>query len=307
MNMTERRIAFCVGNWSAETALYSWSFLRHCILRVRGSHPCRLDPLQQQQAADRGCSAQRVPAEVGGNEGALKLDPRDKLFIVHVGDKAERRRTSGAGRGVLSWDAGGPLIQPLQVSQLSNRDHQTPLNPTPPHPTPPHPTPPPPHPTPTPTPPHPTPPHPTPPHVAVRVQEALAAYEHTTVELQGGHVPSVILEWATDNDITLVVAGALLTDLGEQALSTAWGKMTRACNAGSRKAKGGKMIVKKAVPGEWGIGSTADAMLQITKLPLLVVQPDAVRSLGRANLRTSYVSEEQVSGLRMAFASIQLC
>jgi hypothetical protein len=54
------------------------------------------------------------------------------------------------------------------------------------------------------------------------------------------------------------------------------------------------MIVKKAVPGEWGIGSTADAMLQITKLPLLVVQPDAVRNLGRANLRTSYASEDQV-------------
>ena len=52
--------------------------------------------------------------------------------------------------------------------------------------------------------------------------------------------------------------------------------------------------MKKAVPGEWGIGSTADAMLQITKLPLLVVQPDAVRSLGRANLRTSYALDEQV-------------
>ena len=64
---------------------------------------------------------------------------------------------------------------------------------------------------------------------------------------------------------------------------------------GSRKAKGGKMIVKKAVPGEWGIGSTADAMLQITKLPLLVIQPDAVRSLGRANLRTQYVSDDQVT------------
>ena len=63
---------------------------------------------------------------------------------------------------------------------------------------------------------------------------------------------------------------------------------------GSRKAKGGKMIVKKAVPGEWGIGSTADAMLQITKLPLLVVQPDAVRSLGRANLRTQHIPDDQV-------------
>ena len=63
---------------------------------------------------------------------------------------------------------------------------------------------------------------------------------------------------------------------------------------GSRKAKGGKMIVKKAVPGEWGIGSTADAMLQITKLPLLVVQPDAVRSLGRANLRTQSTPDDQV-------------
>ncbi len=54
------------------------------------------------------------------------------------------------------------------------------------------------------------------------------------------------------------------------------------------------MIVKKAVPGEWGIGSTADAMLQITKLPLLVVQPDAVRSLGRANLRSQHAPDEQV-------------
>ena len=63
---------------------------------------------------------------------------------------------------------------------------------------------------------------------------------------------------------------------------------------GSRKVKGGKMIVKKAVPGEWGIGSTADAMLQITKLPLLVVQLDAVRSLGRANLRTQSVPDEVV-------------
>ena len=59
------------------------------------------------------------------------------------------------------------------------------------------------------------------------------------------------------------------------------------------------MIVKKAVPGEWGIGSTADAMLQITRLPLLVVQPDAVRNLGRANLRTSYSSEDQVRDPRV--------
>ena len=120
----------------------------------------------------------------------MKLDPRDKLFIVHVGDKAERRRTSGAGRGGSSWDAGGPLIQPLQVSQLLQGGHPTPC----------------------PALPHPTPLHATPSNLRVTayVQEALAAYEHTTVELHGGHVPSVILEWATENDITLVVAGALL-------------------------------------------------------------------------------------------------
>ena len=122
---------------------------------------------------------------MGGNDGALKLDPRDKLYIVHVGDKAERRRTSGTGRGALSWDAGGPLIQPLQVGR---------------HPS-------------DPTPPHPTRPKPTPPRARIDayVQEAMAAYEHTTVELHGGHVPSVILEWATENDMTLVVAGAPLS------------------------------------------------------------------------------------------------
>ena len=134
---------------------------------------------------------------MGGNEGSLKLDPRDKLFIVHVGDKAERRRTSGAGRSVLSWDAGGPLIQPLQVSQLSYESAVIRRSSTPPPPPPPPPAPPPP------------PPLPFKLHVTPHMQEALAAYEHTTVELQGGHVPSVILEWATENDITLVVAGAL--------------------------------------------------------------------------------------------------
>ena len=75
---------------------------------------------------------------------------------------------------------------------------------------------------------------------------------------------------------------------------------------GSKKAKGGKMIVKKAVPGEWGIGSTADAMLQITKLPLLVVQPDAVRSLGRANLRSQHAPDEQVRCCHVSCTSCTL-
>ena len=62
------------------------------------------------------------------------------------------------------------------------------------------------------------------------------------------------------------------------------------------------MIVKKAVPGEWGIGSPSDAMLQHTRLPLLVVQADAVRTIGRVQPRsergggpvTSPAAEDQV-------------
>ena len=55
------------------------------------------------------------------------------------------------------------------------------------------------------------------------------------------------------------------------------------------------MIVKKAVPGEWGIGSLSDAMLQHTKLPLLVVQADAVRTLGRIHLRSDHDGGASIS------------
>ena len=55
------------------------------------------------------------------------------------------------------------------------------------------------------------------------------------------------------------------------------------------------MIVKKAVPGEWGIGSLSDAMLQHTKLPLLVVQADAVRTLGRIHLRPDHDGGASIS------------
>ena len=37
--MTERRIALCVGQWSSESVLYAWTYLRHCILRARSVHP----------------------------------------------------------------------------------------------------------------------------------------------------------------------------------------------------------------------------------------------------------------------------
>ena len=87
-HMTERRIALAVGLWSSESVLYAWTYLRHCILR-------------------------RVPTE---DSNELRLDPRDKLFIVHVGDKAERRKSQSAGRSGVSWDSGGPLIPPLQAS-----------------------------------------------------------------------------------------------------------------------------------------------------------------------------------------------
>ena len=50
------------------------------------------------------------------------------------------------------------------------------------------------------------------------------------------------------------------------------------------------MIVKKAVPGEWGIGSLSDSMLQHTKLPLLVIPADAVRCMGRVQLRSEHNS-----------------
>ena len=230
-----------------------------------------------EESANIGRAVQRVRSE---DTNELRLDPRDKLFIVHVGDKAERRKSQSTGRSGLSWESGGPLIQPLQAIE-----RPSPARPAPPH----H---------------HPHPfqivsctwPAPVL-HVLTCLQEALSSYNHTTVELQGGHVPSAVLEWATDNDITLVVAGAQYTYVTADALVespvAAFICICTAFLTGSRKAKGGKMIVKKAVPGEWGIGSTADAMLQITKLPLLVVQPDAVRSLGRANLRTQSVPDDQ--------------
>ena len=38
LSMIERRIALCVGQWSSESVLYAWTYLRHCILRARTVH-----------------------------------------------------------------------------------------------------------------------------------------------------------------------------------------------------------------------------------------------------------------------------
>ena len=75
--------------------------------------------------ADVSVALQRVHAE---DSNELKLDPRDRLFIVHVGDKAERRKSQSAGRSGMSWDSGGPLIQPLQAipPPASNPCHPAP-------------------------------------------------------------------------------------------------------------------------------------------------------------------------------------
>lgn len=40
------------------------------------------------------------------------------------------------------------------------------------------------------------------------MQASLSLYEHTIVELHGNNLTSTILEWATENNITLIVMGA---------------------------------------------------------------------------------------------------
>jgi len=78
-------------------------------------HVLLLPAFLAKTSANIGLALQRVRS---GDTNELTLDPRDKLFIVHVGDKAERRKSQSTGRTGLSWESGGPLVQPLQASQV---------------------------------------------------------------------------------------------------------------------------------------------------------------------------------------------
>lgn len=78
-----RNIALFTSSWGSNGTVYAWTWLKQYLLR-------------------------RVPAP-----GGMALDPRDRLFIVHVG------KTQQAG-----WKVGGPLIADLDTA-LASYPHET--------------------------------------------------------------------------------------------------------------------------------------------------------------------------------------
>ncbi|KAK9814950.1 hypothetical protein WJX73_002927 [Symbiochloris irregularis] len=74
---SERRIAFCVGQWSADATLYSWTYTKQYFLK-----------------------------KVKDSSGSEALAPSEKLFVVHVVRAGNKER----------WDAGGPLLPNLSMA-----------------------------------------------------------------------------------------------------------------------------------------------------------------------------------------------
>lgn len=93
------------------------------------------------------------------------------------------------------------------------------------------------------------------------LEESLQSYPHKIVELTGSAVMGTFLEWAEVNNIDFLVLG-----FHEKPL------------------KGG---VSKMVPGEWGLASTSSRALQHTRVPLLVVRPDAALKLSRLRIQAN--------------------
>lgn len=96
------------------------------------------------------------------------------------------------------------------------------------------------------------------------LQDSLEKYPHTIVELTASNVTAATLDWAEGEGIDILVMGF-------------------------RDAKV-KAAMTKVIPGEWGLGSTSGRTLQHTKLPLLIVRPDAALKLNKLRIQQPSIS-----------------
>ena len=85
---SERRVALVCHNWGHSSTFFTWNFTKQFMLRVSnwgvGWGSRRLAVLVSGRGPVRDASLFRWPQRVETEEG-VRLDPRDKLFIVKVG------------------------------------------------------------------------------------------------------------------------------------------------------------------------------------------------------------------------------
>ena len=109
-----RRLALCVDVWASDATLVTWSFARRLFLRVRGVGGGGACGWRRRNWARRASSGRRptpTPQKRRGPDGADGLDPRDRLFIVHVAPHTRKPTRAAAG-----WYRGGPLVPPLTAA-----------------------------------------------------------------------------------------------------------------------------------------------------------------------------------------------
>mmetsp|Transcript_7729 Transcript_7729/g.22888 ORF Transcript_7729/g.22888 Transcript_7729/m.22888 type:complete len:512 (+) Transcript_7729:237-1772(+) len=102
------------------------------------------------------------------------------------------------------------------------------------------------------------------------MEDSLARYPHEVIELTANNVTGPALEWAEANNIDILILGFH-----------------------DNKLKGN---VSKIVPGDWGLGSTSSRTLQHTRLPLLIVRPDAALKLNKLRFQPSFSTEPAATG-----------